>query len=996
MINGFPIAQIPIGPVLLDSGQGVAEPGSTAGTSFERLVANILADDGLVQAENDVGTGATSNTFKLPSDLINDLYASGLISTKDFSPTVDNSHLFGISESLGKILSFLNQISDRKFAPLEVVFDLENTDLNGIGLLDTLGQNISDSSAVVLVQESDLQTLLNATAAESTEASLPVLVFFKGGENGADSFSLMAATLTLRPQEAGSPSEQTGSSSSNELQYFLTFMAPSEEPYGLDQNSQLDNPDTEFKAVAARISELLRILTHFEIAEPSGNWLQELQTLSQATSPSGENSPVEAELTDINLLETININQTETLAENASTVLEAVEALLDKLEGNIPAETGQVEISATRVADTVLEKKTLLVLANILRQALNQTVRDGDPERFREIISTFDHLARLEDLSPEEQKATLDSLAREIKSLIAQSGQQANAEPETLMAGNGNSAEAPILSHNSGQQNSLEVNGSGMHNGQTTEKLLVVNSVVNSNEITLRDVVVQDRISPEILSENENILQSNQIQSEEPRGSVLQVVSSEGKTIQPQNYHLTDGDPAASGETGKTTEILAEAARKIFSLVSSILENSTNSRVATETGANRYQAQVIVPTDSQASGAGENSSAGTQSYILSAKGVNTPQVPTGEAAYVPGQNSDFKNGAAEGITFRLEEVLQGSKASAERVDSASWTDSRQRINDIRSLGSDPVNIKNTGGAINTAAGLDTAEKISGVLSNITVPVNIAGGNRNRISRNSGARYNATVEYVKLSANNAGSSAAGNSNLLSSLEEIKGEGGMEEMLKTLLEQGVDSDELLARLERGEVSDKVKAGQLFSSFRNELSSLRDPAQKVDQAQAPRPTWPVNQAEVFEKIINAARLIRLGGTSEISMRLEPDHLGQMRVRLTLDGNHSLTARIQVETQEARSLIEGSLYRLKESLAEQGLKVEKFSVDVRQDGNQEQRQAFTETRREGEWRSQGGLKTEGEELTFAADGEDFEHSANDSKIIVNRYSYSTLEWVA
>ena len=499
MINGFPIAQIPIGPALSDSGQGVAEPGSTAGTSFERLVANILADDGLVQAENDVETGATSNTFKLPSDLINDLYASGLISTKDFSPTVDNSHLFGISESLEKILSFLNQISDRKFAPLEVVFDLENTDLNGIGLLDTLGQNISNSSAVVLVQESDLQALLNATAAESTEASLPVLVFFKGGENGADSFSLMAATLTLRPQEAGSPSEQTGSSSSNELQYFLTFMAPSEEPYGLDQNSQLDNPDTEFKAVAARISELLRILTHFEIAEPSGNWLQELQTLSQATSASEENSPVEAELTDINLLETINMNQTERLAENASTVLEAVKAFLDKLEGSIPAETGQVEISATRVADTVLEKKTLLVLANILRQALDQTVRDGDPERFREIISTFDHLTRLEDLSPEEQKATLDSLAREIKSLIAQSGQQANAEPETLKAGNGNSAEAPIFSHNSGRQNSLEVNGSGIHNGQTTEKLLVV----NSNEITLRDIAVQDRISPEILSEND-------------------------------------------------------------------------------------------------------------------------------------------------------------------------------------------------------------------------------------------------------------------------------------------------------------------------------------------------------------------------------------------------------------------------------------------------------------------------------------------------------------
>jgi hypothetical protein len=982
MINGFPIAQIPIVPALLDSGQGVAETGSAAGTSFDRLLGSILANDALAQSENNVGTGATSNTFKLPSDLINALHASGLITQKDFSPTVDNSHLFGISELLEKVLSFLNQISDKKFAPLEVIFDLEKTDLKGIGLPDTLGQNISNSSAVVLLQESDLQTLLETTAAKSTEVSLPVLALFKGGENGADPFSLMAATLTLRPQEADSLSEQKGSSGSNELQYFLTFMAPSEEPYGLDQNSRLDNPDTEFKSVAARISELLRILAHFEIAEPSGNWLQELQTLSQATSQSGENSPVEAELTDINLLKTINMNQTETLAENASAVLEAVKAFLDKLEGDIPAETGQVEIPAADVADPVLEKKALLVLTNILSHALNQTVQDGDPERFREIISMFNHLTRLEDLSPEEQKATLDSLVKEINSLIAQASQQANAGPETLKAGNGNSAEATIFSHNGGQQNSLEVNGSGINNGQTIEKLFVV----NSSETNLRDIAVQHRMSPEILSENENIFQSYQLQSEDQQG----------KTIQPQNYPLTNGNPAASGETGKTAEILAEAARKISSLVSSILENSPNSRVATETGANRYQAQVIVPTDSQVSGAGGNSSASNQSYILSANGVNTGQVPTGGAAYTPGQNSGFNNPVAEGMTFKFEEILLGSRASAERVDSASWAGSGQRINDIRSLGPNPLNSRDTGGAINTAAGLDTAEKISGVLSNVTVPVKIAGGNRNRISRNSGARYNATVEYVKLGANSTGSAAKGHSNLLSGLNDIQGEAGMEEMLEAMLGKNAEVDELLARIERGEVSDKVKVEQLFSSFRSELSSLRAPAQKADQAQAPRSTWPVNQAEVFEKIINAARLTRLGGTSEISMRLEPDHLGQMRVRLTLDENHFLTARIQVETQEARSLIEASLYRLKDSLAEQGLKVEKFNVDVRQDGNQEQSQAFTGTNREGGWRSQGGMRTEGEDLTFAEADNDFKPGAEDSKIMVNRYSYSTLEWVA
>jgi len=101
-------------------------------------------------------------------------------------------------------------------------------------------------------------------------------------------------------------------------------------------------------------------------------------------------------------------------------------------------------------------------------------------------------------------------------------------------------------------------------------------------------------------------------------------------------------------------------------------------------------------------------------------------------------------------------------------------------------------------------------------------------------------------------------------------------------------------------------------------------------------------------------------------------------------------------VETQEARSLIENSLYRLKDSLAEQGLKVEKFSVDVRQDSNQQQSQTFTETHAEGGWRSHRGMKPEGEDLAFAAAEDNITDSAKGSKITVNKYSYSTLEWVA
>ena len=953
MINGFPIPQITIGPAQLDSGQGGAQTGSTAGTSFEGLLGSLLIDKGLVASASNSATDTASNTFRLSSDLIRFLHASGQINSKDSLSTVENSLPFGISELLEQALSLLNQVSDSKFAPLGIAFDLEKADLKGIDLSGIPGQNLPDSGAVALVRETDLQALLSA-AANGGEISLPVLVLFKGDENAAGSFSLTPATLTLSSQQAGSISEQTDSSGLNELQYFLTFSAPSEQPCGLDQNSRPDNPDTELSALAARISALLNILADTGTDGLSGNRPERLEGLSGQTPASAGNPPVNTESTVENY---IPINYTGTLAENASTLLKAVQAFLAKLESNfqdVAAGAAQAETGAPQPADTDLEKKTSQVLTNILRQALTRTIRHGEPQRLGEIVSMIDRLGRFEQLSAQEQKATLDSLVKEINLLLTRAGGQANTGLETLSVENGNPAQTANLSPPNARQIGLELTSSGADSGQPVGKL----SAYGSGETTHGDIAGKDRIAVEIFPKNENTSQSSRLAGEQQHSSVFSAADSDSRTV----------------------KILSQAAGKISSLLSSIFTNSQNGSAASQTGTSPYQALGAVD----------------QSNVFSAGVLNPDQVPAGEAAQTPGQNQAFKNGTTEGFSFRLEEMLQGSKAPAEKPNSASGAGNGQKINDIQLPGQGPLNSADPGGAAKMASGLDAAVKNPGMLSGITVPVKIVAGKPGRVSHNSATRYNAAVEYVKLSADGSGPSDKVEPGALSGLKEIKTEFGMEEMLKTLLGKGVDSDELIARLERGEVSDKVKADQLFQPLRSELSSLRNSAQKADQAPAARSSWPVNQAEVFEKVINAARLTRLGGTSEISMRLEPDHLGQMRIRLTLDDNHALTARIQVETQEARSLIENSLYRLKDSLAEQGLKVEKFSVDVRQDSNQQQSQTFTETHAEGGWRSHRGMKPEGEDLAFAAAEDNITDSAKGSKITVNKYSYSTLEWVA
>ncbi len=152
------------------------------------------------------------------------------------------------------------------------------------------------------------------------------------------------------------------------------------------------------------------------------------------------------------------------------------------------------------------------------------------------------------------------------------------------------------------------------------------------------------------------------------------------------------------------------------------------------------------------------------------------------------------------------------------------------------------------------------------------------------------------------------------------------------------------------------------------------------------------------MFEKIISSARLTRAGSTSELTMKLEPEHLGMLRVKMSVDKNNVMHARIQVESHEARTMIESNLPRLRESLAEQGIRVEKFNVDVRQD-QQGQQQQHAGAGNGGEY-DQAGRGLSGNAGGSA--GGDPAGSSNQPEAVgrisapVNKYGYSTLEWVA
>lgn len=67
---------------------------------------------------------------------------------------------------------------------------------------------------------------------------------------------------------------------------------------------------------------------------------------------------------------------------------------------------------------------------------------------------------------------------------------------------------------------------------------------------------------------------------------------------------------------------------------------------------------------------------------------------------------------------------------------------------------------------------------------------------------------------------------------------------------------------------------------------------------------------------------------GQKELILKINPDNLGEVRIRLTSHGNNEVSARLIASTQESHELLKTQSETLKASLEAQGIRIEKLSV--------------------------------------------------------------------
>jgi len=97
---------------------------------------------------------------------------------------------------------------------------------------------------------------------------------------------------------------------------------------------------------------------------------------------------------------------------------------------------------------------------------------------------------------------------------------------------------------------------------------------------------------------------------------------------------------------------------------------------------------------------------------------------------------------------------------------------------------------------------------------------------------------------------------------------------------------------------------------------------PAQTQD-TQRPQPDY-----EIPRQIVEQARLLRTLNDTQMVIRLHPEHLGELTLRVSVGSNGAVQASFHSDNAQVRNVIENSLVQLRQELNNQGLKVDRVGV--------------------------------------------------------------------
>lgn len=111
-------------------------------------------------------------------------------------------------------------------------------------------------------------------------------------------------------------------------------------------------------------------------------------------------------------------------------------------------------------------------------------------------------------------------------------------------------------------------------------------------------------------------------------------------------------------------------------------------------------------------------------------------------------------------------------------------------------------------------------------------------------------------------------------------------------------------------------------------NPAVSFQTTLQEAAPAQPMAPASPQKDYEVAKQIVEQARLLRLPEETQMVIRLKPEHLGELTLKVSVAASGTVNAAFHTDNAAVRTIIETSMIQLKHELQAQGLKVDNVGV--------------------------------------------------------------------
>ena len=84
------------------------------------------------------------------------------------------------------------------------------------------------------------------------------------------------------------------------------------------------------------------------------------------------------------------------------------------------------------------------------------------------------------------------------------------------------------------------------------------------------------------------------------------------------------------------------------------------------------------------------------------------------------------------------------------------------------------------------------------------------------------------------------------------------------------------------------------------------------------------------VPQQIVEQAKLLQNGQNSEMIIKLNPEHLGELSLKVSVNGNGGVTATFHTDNAQVRAILQTGMIQLKQLLNEQGIKVDSVEVQT------------------------------------------------------------------